>query len=94
MRKTADFPTARPVPLLGTMCKHFGHKITIEQTDSRAAMHFPAGLVVAEVIPTGLRLTIEAADEDAFARTRDVLISHMLRFAHREAPQEPAWRDA
>ncbi len=94
MRRTADFPTARPLPLLGTMCKHFGHKITIEQQDTGAVMHFPAGLVTAEATETGLCLTIKAADEDGFARTRDVLISHMLRFAHREAPEAPDWRDA
>lgn len=93
MRKTADFPTARPVPLMGTMCKHFAHKITVEQTETRAVMHFPAGLAVAEVTETGLRLSIEAADEAGFARTREVLIGHMLRFAHREAPQAPVWQD-
>lgn len=93
MRKTADFPTARPVPLMGTMCKHFGHKIAVEQEEGRAVMHFPAGLAVAEVTDSGLHLTIESADEEAFARTREVLIGHMLRFANREAPQEPVWQD-
>ena len=94
MRRTADFPTARPGPLLGTMAKHFAHKITVEQDDAGAVMHFPVGLVTARIGADALHLTIEAADEDGFARVREVLIGHMLRFAHREAPEAPVWRDA
>lgn len=93
MRQTTDFPTARPLPLLGTMCKHFAHKITVEQEAGRARLHFPWGLATAEVTGTGLHLAIEAADTTGFDQTREVLIGHLLRFASREAPQPPVWRD-
>lgn len=94
MRKTANFPTARPLPLMGTMCKHFAHKIAVEQDETRAVLRFAMGVAEVEAGPEGLALTIEAADADGFERTREVLIGHMLRFAHREAPEAPVWRDA
>lgn len=94
MRQSADFPTARPGPLLGTMAKHFAHKIAVEQDDAGVVLHFPAGLVTARIGEDALHLTIEAGDADSFARVREILIGHMLRFAHREAPEAPIWRDA
>ena len=94
MRQIADFPTARPGPLLGTMAKNFAHKITVEQDESGAVMHFPGGTVTATIGEGALHLAIEAADADGFARAREILIGHMLRFAHREEPVAPVWRDA
>lgn len=94
MRKITTFPTARPLPLMGTMCKHFAHKITVEQDETRAVLRFPWGVVEVEAHPTGLALAIDAADAEGFEHTRDVLIDHMLRFAHREAPEAPVWQDA
>lgn len=46
------------------------------------------------VTETGLALEIKATDAAAAERVRDVLESHLLRFAHREAPAALVWTSA
>ena len=91
MKQTAEFPTARGPQLLATLSKHFGHKIRVETQDSRAQLHFDMGAATLETIPDGLRLTADATDEDDLQQLRDVLESHLLRFAFREDPQPLIW---
>lgn len=94
MRLTAHLPTARPAPLMATAAKHFAHKVAVRQDDRRAEIDFPAGQGVMTVTETGLALVIQAADAAAAERVRDVLESHLLRFAHREAPDALIWTEA
>lgn len=93
MKITSDFPTDRGPALMGTMAKHFSHKITVTATDQDARFQFGSGSAIVAVIPTGLSLTVEAADADSIAPLRDVIESHLLRFAHREDPQPLVWSD-
>lgn len=94
MKITADFPTERAAPLMGTMAKHFGHKIPVSAGEDHARLQFEAGLGIIEVTQDGLRLTVEAASEDQARMLRGVLESHLLRFAHREDPQPLTWAPA
>ncbi|RJE81869.1 DUF2218 domain-containing protein [Paracoccus onubensis] len=91
MKQTADFPTARGPQLLATLSKHFGHKIDVEMQDDHAQLHFEMGDATIETTPEGLRLTADAAGEDDLQQLRDVLESHLLRFAFREDPQPLNW---
>ena len=92
MRQIADFLTARPGPLLGTMAKHFGHKIPVEEGEDGTVIRFSAGTVTARIGEGALHLAIEAENDADFDTVRDVLIRHLLRFAHREEPVAPLWR--
>ncbi|MFN3525888.1 MAG: DUF2218 domain-containing protein [Paracoccus sp. (in: a-proteobacteria)] len=93
MKITADFPTERGPALMGTMAKHFGHKITVTTTEQDALFQFDNGTAIVAVTDTGLSLTVEAADADSIAPLRGVIESHLLRFAHREDPQPLIWSD-
>lgn len=75
------------------MAKHFSHKIIVDQDESGAVMHFPAGTVAVRIGDDALHLSIKSEDTDAFEQVREVLIGHMLRFAHREAPTAPIWHE-
>ncbi len=91
MRMTADFPTARAAALMGTMAKHFGHKIPVTQDDRHAVLTFEMGQARIEAQHASLHLALEAADPDALERLRAVIESHLLRFAHRDDPAPLAW---
>ena len=91
MRQFADFPTARGPQLLATMSKHFGHKIKVETQDDSARLHFEMGLAEIATSSEGLRLTVDGANDEDLRDLRDVIESHLLRFAHREDPQPLNW---
>ncbi|MBW7057062.1 DUF2218 domain-containing protein [Paracoccus bogoriensis] len=94
MQLTATFPTERGPALMGTMAKHFGHKIQVEASDTRARLHFAAGTATIALTPTGLHLTVEAPEAEPLDMLRGVVESHLLRFAHREAPHPLDWQAA
>ena len=94
LRSETLFPSARSGPLLGTMSKHFAHKITVEADGPLTRMRFPMGTVTAQAREDGLHLLVEAEDAAGIERVQTVLISHLMRFAHREDPQEPVWQSA
>lgn len=71
---------------LGQMCKHFGHKIPTE-LDLEAGhgrIVFPFGTCRLESDATGLTIEAEATDGETMERLRQVIESHLLRFAFRE----------
>lgn len=94
MRMTAQFPTARATPLMGTLSKHFGHKIPVTLEESRAELVFEMGRARLEAGPEVLHLALEAGDAEALERLRGVVESHLLRFAHRENPAPLDWTPA
>lgn len=94
MQITATFPTERGPALMGTMAKHFGHKIPVETTQTEARLQFPSGTATIALIPTGLHLAVETPDAAPLETLRGVVESHLLRFAHREDPQPLDWQQA
>lgn len=93
MRMTARLPTARPGPLMATAAKHFAHKVAVQADESGARVAFPTGLGVMTVEDGALALVIEAEDGAAAESVRAVLEGHLLRFAHREAPEPLIWAE-
>lgn len=91
MRLISHLPTERAAALIQTAAKHFAHKVTVEQADGVARIAFPAGLGTMTADGTGIVLTIDSDDAAAAERVRGVLEGHLLRFAHREAPQPLVW---
>lgn len=92
MQHIAEFPTARAAQLLGTLSKHFAHKIKVDIHESHSKFHFDIGEGKIETTPDGLLLTAEASGDDNMQNLRDVLERHLLRFAHREDPQPLNWK--
>lgn len=91
MRMTSRLPTTRGPQIMTTAAKHFAHKVAVEQDETSARVAFPTGLGVMTADDSGIDLVIEAADEQAAERVRDVLEGHLLRFAHREEPEPLVW---
>ncbi len=91
MRLTATFPTARAAQLMGTMAKHFAHKVPVEADDKTARIQFVSGVAMISLVDGALDLAVESDDPQGLVLAQDVLQDHLLRFAHRENPKPPQW---
>jgi len=94
MKCTASVPTANASRYLQQLCKHFGHRIETRFDARTGTCMFPNNTV--EMVAHGdrLEITVTAADEEGLTRGRDVIWSHLARFAFREELAEPQWRPA
>lgn len=94
MKITATFPTDRAAALMGTMAKHFGHKIPVTLDETQARIVFEFGEAVIAQAPGALHLSVEAGQPEQQQRLCAVIESHLMRFAHRENPAPLAWSGA
>ena len=101
IRSTAQVPTRNGGKFLQQLCKHWSHSLSVEFTPERGTVIFPAnirgeqfpseGRVEMIAHPDSLEVQVEGADERQVARLRDVVASHLDRFAFREAPLRFDW---
>lgn len=91
----ARVPTHSASRYLQQLCKHWSHKMAVSFTEQEGTIDFPNGSRVAmraDSETLDVALTVPA-DGDV-ARMRDVVSSHLDRFAFREAPLTFDWRAA
>ena len=86
MEATTHFNTEQAERYLGTLCKHFGHKVLVTHTRNQGAITLPFGACTLSASDTGLTLTITADDQEKLDQTVQVITSHLERFAFREDP--------
>lgn len=91
MTLTTAYASERAEALMGTMCKHFGHKIPVADRGDHAVLDFGTGLAVLRASDGVLHIALEADSTGDGDRLREVLESHLLRFAHREDPAPLVW---
>ncbi|GGB35631.1 hypothetical protein GCM10011380_26250 [Sphingomonas metalli] len=90
----ARVPTLSASRYLQQLAKHWSHKMTVAFTPEEGTIDFPNGsrlAMRADSESLDVVLTVPAG-EDA-ARMRDVVASHLDRFAFREAPLTFDWRE-
>lgn len=91
----ARVPTASASRYLQQLGKHWSHKMTVTFSPEEATIEFPDGSRLdmrADAETLDLALSVAAgADID---RMREVVSSHLDRFAFREAPLTFDWREA
>ena len=90
---TASVPTASGSRYLQQLCKHWSHKFDVSFTPEEGTIRFPESTATLTAAPEALVVRIEAADPAVVARMKDVVGSHLDRFAFREAPLGFDWRD-
>ena len=74
------------------IAKHFGHKITVEETDRAAILTFEMGTGTVELVKDGLSLSAKASSGEDVAVIEDVLERHLERFAFRETFPKLDWQ--
>ncbi|MDX0444901.1 DUF2218 domain-containing protein [Sinorhizobium medicae] len=75
------------------LCKHFAHKIAVEQVDDCAELRFSCGTGYLKSAPDGLHIRVVSADDADLAKTKHVIEGHLLRFAFRENAGPLHWTD-
>ena len=83
--------TPKASQYLQQLCKHFGHKVEASWDETAGRIAFPMALARLEAGPSQLVVTVEADGEEGLARGRDVIDSHLRRFAFRENVEGLVW---
>lgn len=87
MKASTFFTTQNAERYLGTLCKHFGHKVPVTHQPGSGRIELPFGQCMLRADDSGLSVTIEASDQPLLDKTAKVISSHLDRFAFRENPQ-------
>ncbi len=88
----ARVPTHSASKYLQQLAKHWSHKMEVTHTPEEARIAFPGGAVLdlrADSATLDVALTVP--EDGDVARMRDVVSSHLDRFAFREAPLTFDW---
>ncbi|WP_210528714.1 DUF2218 domain-containing protein [Rubellimicrobium arenae] len=91
---TTTFPTPNSGRYLAQLCKHFAHKVEVSQDDNAGVVTLPPGRAELQAEPDGLLIRAVGPDAESLNRAKQVIESHLLRFAFREEPQPLVWEDA
>jgi len=69
---------------LQQLCKHFAHKIPAHHTTEAGRISFPAGICNLSAAENRLTLGLDAETAEDLDRLKEVVASHLARFAFRE----------
>ncbi|WEZ82403.1 DUF2218 domain-containing protein [Rhizobium sp. 32-5/1] len=94
LEATTRFPTENGQKYLTQLCKHFAHKIEVEQVDARGELRFSCGTGYLEAEPDALKIRVESPNAAQLMDTKSVVESHLLRFAFREPSGPLQWHSA
>ena len=89
----ARVPTASASRYLQQLAKHWSHKMAVDYSAESGRIAFPNGSVLemqADSETLDVVLTVPAGEDDG--RMREVVASHLDRFAFREAPLTFDWQ--
>jgi len=90
----AHVPTGSASRYLQQLAKHWSHKMAVVVTPDEATIDFPNGSrLVMAAAPEMLEVVLTVPADGDVARMRDVVASHLDRFAFREAPLPFDWHD-
>jgi len=91
----ARISTAAGSRYLVQLCKHWGHKFSVDYTPERGRITFAADRAASfEAKPEVLVLRVEVADEGMLQRMQEVVVEHLKRFAFRENLGDVQWSRA
>ena len=89
---TAHVPTEHGSRYLQQLCKHWGHKLTVEFNADAGSVKFPNGAILTMVAqPTMLDVELNLPEGEDADHMKMVVASHLDRFAFREAPLTFDW---
>lgn len=87
----ANVPTVNASKYLGQLCKHWAHKLEVDLTGNVGTVRFADAVATMTAGDTELVVTVEASDPAVMERMKEVVASHLDRFAFREAPLSFKW---
>jgi hypothetical protein len=87
----AHIPTANASKYVSQVC-NWTHKLDVVLTDEAGIVCFPAAIATMTPAADTLAVHISADDAPTLERMKQVLASHLDRFAFREAPLPFDWQ--
>ena len=91
LKATSVFPTEKAERYLKQLCKHFAHKIEVVEGDGVAGLGLPTGPASMWIGDGGLHLEVQAKTAEDLEKGKEILESHLLRFAFRDEPDPLDW---
>jgi uncharacterized protein len=95
-------PTDNASRYMQQLCKHWAHNLQVEFTPENGTVVFPRdvrganypgdAVVAFDVAETGLEIRIDASSEEQVEGLKEVVASHLDRFAFREGELAYDWR--
>lgn len=85
-RSTANVTTEMASRYLQQLCKHFAHKVPAEFTPEAGTITFPMGKCTLKAQDNLLAMTVAARTDADLERMKEVIGSHLERFAFRDKP--------
>jgi len=90
----ARVPTGSASRYLQQLAKHWSHKMEVSFSAEEGSIAFPNGSVLAmKADSDSLDLVLTVPEGEDEGRMREVVASHLDRFAFREAPLTFDWRE-
>lgn len=88
----AEIATESGDKLINRLCKHWAHKLEVEQGEETSRVTFDNGSCLMQAEPGKLRIAVEALDEEGLDQLEGVVASHLERMAGKE-PLEIVWEN-
>lgn len=88
---TGTFSTAKASSYLQQLCKHFAHKIEVRYDAETGEAALPPGPCRMTASADELRIEVSAGDDEGIALAREIIDSHLKRFAFREGFEAMSW---
>ncbi|WP_242096851.1 MULTISPECIES: DUF2218 domain-containing protein [unclassified Sphingomonas] len=89
----ARVPTRSASRYLQQLAKHWSHKMTVVFSEQEGTIDFPSGARLAmRAESESLDVILTVPEGEDVERMREVVASHLDRFAFREAPLTFDWR--
>lgn len=85
------FPTLKASAYLQQLCKHFGHKVPVSHNKEHGEISFLVGSCVLEATGTELEIKVSANTVEDLERAKNIIDSHLERFAFREGFKTMDW---
>lgn len=88
----AEIVTPSGERLINRLCKHWAHKLEIEQNDQEAKITFANGTCLMHVEADRLIVSLETLEEEHLDQLEGVVESHLIRMA-KDEPLEIVWEN-
>lgn len=77
----AEIATDSGAKLINRLCKHWAHKLEVEQGEEESRVAFEEGSCIMRAEPDKLVVAVEALSEEGLDRLEGVIDSHLERMA-------------
>jgi hypothetical protein len=94
MQDTGRFETANASKYLQQLCKHFAHKVEVSFDETHGTVALGMGPATLRASAAALTAEVTAPDGEALAHARQIIDSHLKRFAIREEFEAMVWEAA